>query len=136
MPRRTGLRQRISLWLVGYAALLSLAVFVHGYIVNDQAEQLTWRSLLSSELEHFLARSAVDNAPGGASRQSLIDGIGRGIGRAAAHEFAHQILGPAMQDDRTDLNSYEYFSSDRQAQFYGELRWISARPLLQKRLGG
>ncbi|WP_369976378.1 sensor histidine kinase [Xanthomonas bundabergensis] len=60
MPRRTGLRQRITLWLVGYAALLSLAVFVHGYIVNDQAEQLTWRSLLSSELEHFLARSAVD----------------------------------------------------------------------------
>jgi len=60
MPRRTGLRQRITLWLVGYAALLSLAVFVHGYIVNDQAEQLTWRSLLSSELEHFLTRSAVD----------------------------------------------------------------------------
>jgi hypothetical protein len=84
---------------------------------------------------HTLARSAVDNAAAGASRQSLIEGIGRGIGRAAAHEFAHQILGPAMQDDRTDLNSYEYFSSDRQAQFYGELRWVSARPLLQKRLG-
>ncbi|MBN6149409.1 HAMP domain-containing histidine kinase [Xanthomonas sp. AmX2] len=60
MARRMGLRRRITLWLVGYAALLSLTVFVHGYIVNDQAEQLTWRSLLSSELDHFLARSALD----------------------------------------------------------------------------
>ncbi|MCC4593334.1 HAMP domain-containing histidine kinase [Xanthomonas campestris pv. cannae] len=60
MPTRAGLRQRLTLWLVGYAALLSLAVFVHGYIVNDQAEQLTWRSLLTSELDHFLARSAAD----------------------------------------------------------------------------
>ena len=81
-----------------------------------------------------LAQSAIDRAPPGTSRQGVIEGIGRGIGRAAAHEFAHQILGRAMPDDRSDPNSYEYFTSDRHAQFYGELRWNSAWPLLQQKL--
>jgi len=52
------LRSQVTLWLVLYAALISLAVFVHGYIVNEQAEQLTWHSLLKSELDHFVQRSA------------------------------------------------------------------------------
>ncbi|MDG2524932.1 HAMP domain-containing sensor histidine kinase [Stenotrophomonas sp. HITSZ_GD] len=54
------LRRQVTLWLVAYAALISLAVFVHGYIVNEQAEQLTWHSLLKSELDHFVQRSAED----------------------------------------------------------------------------
>lgn len=60
IKRATGLRARVTLWLVLYAALLSLAVFVHGFIVNEQAEQLTWRSLLRSELDHFVQRSEED----------------------------------------------------------------------------
>lgn len=58
--RLDGLRARVTLWLVIYAALISLAVFIHGYIVNEQAEQLTWRSLLKSEMDHFVQRSAED----------------------------------------------------------------------------
>ncbi|RXR02077.1 sensor histidine kinase [Pseudoxanthomonas composti] len=58
--RRRGLRLQVTSWLVLYAALLSLAVFLHGYIVNEQAEQVTWRSLLESELQHFLQRSRED----------------------------------------------------------------------------
>lgn len=54
------LRRQVTMWLVAYAALISLAVFVHGYIVNEQAEQLTWHSLLQSELDHFVQRSAED----------------------------------------------------------------------------
>ncbi|MET0290228.1 MAG: HAMP domain-containing sensor histidine kinase [Pseudoxanthomonas sp.] len=57
MRGRQGLRLQVTSWLVLYAALLSLAVFLHGYIVNEQAEQVTWRSLLESELQHFLQRS-------------------------------------------------------------------------------
>lgn len=57
---RTSLRTRVTRWLVLYAALLSLAVFVHGQIVNSQAEDLTWQSLLQSELQHFLQRSDED----------------------------------------------------------------------------
>jgi signal transduction histidine kinase len=57
---RRGLRLQVTSWLVLYATLLSLAVFLHGYIVNEQAEQVTWRSLLESELQHFLQRSRED----------------------------------------------------------------------------
>ncbi|WP_421569691.1 sensor histidine kinase [Stenotrophomonas sp. PD6] len=57
---RTSLRSRVTRWLVVYAALLSLAVFVHGQIVNSQAEDLTWQSLLQSELEHFVQRGDED----------------------------------------------------------------------------
>ena len=59
-PKPRALRRQVTLWLVAYAALISLAVFVHGYIVNEQAEQLTWHSLLQSELDHFVQRSAED----------------------------------------------------------------------------
>ena len=83
-----------------------------------------------------LALGAIEHAPPGASRQAVIEGLGRGIGRAAVHEFVHQILGRGMPDDHADPNSYEYFSSDRPAQFYGELRWNRAWPLLQQILGG
>ena len=82
-----------------------------------------------------LALIAIDRAPPGTSRQAVIEAMARGIGRAAAHEFAHQILGRGLPEDRADPNSYEYFTSDRQAQFYGELRWNSALPLLQQKLG-
>ena len=81
-----------------------------------------------------LTLSAVNHAPAGTVRRQVIEGIGRGIGRAAAHEFAHQILGRAMPDDKADSGSYDYFTSDRPSQFYGELHWAGAWPLLQQKL--
>jgi hypothetical protein len=33
-----------------------------------------------------------------------------------------------------DENSYEFPSPDRAAQYYGELRWTTARPFLEQRL--
>jgi hypothetical protein len=33
-----------------------------------------------------------------------------------------------------DENSYEYPSSDRAAQYYSELHWTTARPLLERAL--
>jgi hypothetical protein len=83
----------------------------------------------------ILAVNAVHHAPSGASRGIIVEGIGRGIGRAAVHEFAHQILGPEMRDNRTDQDTYEYFNADRASQYYGELRWTTAWPLLQDKLG-
>jgi hypothetical protein len=83
----------------------------------------------------FLAELAVRHARDNASRGDMLDGIGRGIGAAAAHEIAHQILGGAMRDDRTQTDSYEYFSADRASQYFGTLHWTAARPLLQQRLG-
>lgn len=81
-----------------------------------------------------LALNAVRHAPVGASRQLILEGIGRGVGRAAAHEFAHLIVqGPI--DTRRDTNSYEYYSADRASQYYGELRWAHAWPALQSKIG-
>ena len=82
-----------------------------------------------------LALNGIRHAPAGASREVMIAGIGRGIGRAAAHEFAHQILGAVAIHNRTDENSYEYFDSNRASQYYGELHWTSAWPLLQQKIG-
>lgn len=59
---------------------------------------------------------------------------GRGIGRVAAHEFGHQILGTGLVHNTDDENSYEYPSPDRAAQYYGELHWTTARPLLEQKL--
>ena len=80
--------------------------------------------------------AAIAHAPPGALRQALIDGIGRGIGRVAAHELAHAILGAGgSMDNRTDEQSYEYFTHNRPSQFYGELHWAGAWPLLVERVG-
>ena len=82
----------------------------------------------------FLASGAVAYAPDDASRTSIIEAIGRGIGRTAVHEFTHQLLPTAPIHDRADAQSYENESAARSEQYYGELRWNLAWPLLQQRL--
>jgi hypothetical protein len=81
-----------------------------------------------------VASQAVRYAPQGASRQLMLEAIGRGIGRVAVHEFMHQILGPTAIH-AGDIDSYEHGSPDRASQYYGELHWTGAWPLLQRRLG-
>ena len=82
-----------------------------------------------------VADSAVAYAPPGASRAQMIEGIGRGIGRTAAHEFAHQILPRVNLHATKDKDSYEFASSERASQFYGPLHWAFARPHLVETLG-
>ncbi|HUE89462.1 MAG TPA: hypothetical protein VMO26_25580 [Vicinamibacterales bacterium] len=81
-----------------------------------------------------LAAQAMAHAPAGASRANVVDAIGRGLGRAAVHEFAHQILPKGPMHNTRDRESYEYWSSDRAAQYYGEMHWSVARPKLRERL--
>lgn len=83
----------------------------------------------------MLADHAVAHAPAGADRAVIIEGIGRGIGRTAAHEFAHQILPRVNIHASKDTASYEYGSSDRTSQYYGMLHWAFARPRLEEHLG-
>jgi hypothetical protein len=77
---------------------------------------------------------ALSYAPALASRASVIDSIGRGLGRVAAHEFAHQILTSVDLHASDDPNGYEYSSADRKALFYGQLAWSFAEPLLAEKL--
>ena len=82
----------------------------------------------------FLANGAVAASPRAASRDELLRAIGRGIGRTAAHELAHALLPQAPIHDSQDVRSYEYDSAARREQYFGEMHWALARPLLEARL--
>ena len=82
----------------------------------------------------FLAGGAMVFAPEELRRADLIAAIGRGIGRSAVHEFAHQLLPRAPIHDSRDRASYEFESAARMEQYFGEMRWAVARPLLEDRL--
>lgn len=84
---------------------------------------------------YLLASQAVAFAPAESKRAEIVDAIGRGIGRAAVHEFAHQILPNGPMHNTQDEASYEYGSSNRPAQYYGEMHWSVARGALLARLG-
>lgn len=83
----------------------------------------------------ILASNALLHAPPGASRQAIIEGLGRGIGRAAVHEYAHQILGLNLMQESTDEQTYECNTANRAAQYYGELHWSTALAGLERRIG-
>jgi hypothetical protein len=83
----------------------------------------------------FLANGAVAQAPETATRAEILEAIGRGIGRTAVHELTHQLLPQAPIHDSTDIRSYEYDSAARHEQYFGEMHWSLARPLLEQRLG-
>ena len=83
----------------------------------------------------FITLAAIRYAPPAASRQTIVEGIGHGIGRVAVHEFGHQILGPAAAHNNADENCYENGNSDRQAQYYGEVGWTTWRSPLEQKLG-
>lgn len=83
----------------------------------------------------FFASGAMVYTPEEASRAALIAAIGRGLGRGAVHELTHQLLPKAPIHATRDPRSYEYRSAARPEQFFGDLRWDLARPLLQARFG-
>ena len=83
---------------------------------------------------YVLSSQAITHAPPGATRAEIVDAIGRGIGRAAVHEFAHQILPHGPMHTSQDDASYEYWTSNRAAQYYGDMHWSVAYPKLQDRL--
>ena len=83
----------------------------------------------------FLANGAMVYAPNDAGRAELVIAIGRGIGRAAVHEFAHQLLPKAPIHDSDDRQSYEYGSAARAEQYFGDMHWALAKPLLTRRIG-
>ena len=82
-----------------------------------------------------MAALAVGYAPVDSSRDALVAAIGRGIGRVAAHELAHQILPRRNFHASRDESSYDYGAVNRTSQFYGDAHWDLARPWLDAALG-
>lgn len=58
-PRRT-LRARIAVGLLTYSVLLGAGILLHGYLTNEQIEQVLWRTLLNQESQQFEERRAAD----------------------------------------------------------------------------
>jgi hypothetical protein len=83
----------------------------------------------------MLAAYAESYAPPDADRPTIVAAIGRGVGRAAVHEFTHQLLGSSLIDRNDDAQTYEHGSADRREQYYGDMRWGDAWPALQRRFG-
>ncbi len=83
----------------------------------------------------FVAAQAASFAGPDETRPSIVAAIGRGVGRVAVHEFMHQMLGTSIGHNDADPDSYEHGRPDRRSQYYGELRWTTARPLLEQRFG-
>jgi len=83
---------------------------------------------------NIVALSALAYAPAGTDHATIVHAIGRGIGRTAVHEFAHQILGPAAMDGTADLFSYEH-ADLRAEHFFAQLHWGPAAVRLRQRIG-
>ena len=83
----------------------------------------------------LLAAYAESYAAAEADRATIVTAMGRGVGRAAVHEFAHLLLGAARVDDDSDARSYEYGSAARSEQYDGDMHWRGAWPELHKRFG-
>jgi hypothetical protein len=82
-----------------------------------------------------VAALVIHYAPPNAGRAALIEGIARGIGRTAVHEFAHQILFADHVPPSADPQSYEYETADRAEQYFGSMHWDTAWPFLVRKLG-
>lgn len=82
---------------------------------------------------YAVASAAAAYAPENATRQDVIRAIGRGVGRVAIHEFTHLFLPRTPIHESDDPLSYEYEHAGRREQYYGELRWERAWPMLQAR---
>lgn len=82
----------------------------------------------------FLASGAVAQAPPGADRAAKVEAIGRGIGRSVVHELVHQFF-PSQNVHSTDPGSFEFDSAARRVQYYGDMHWSIAGPMLDARFG-
>lgn len=60
MASRHGLRRRLLGWVLVYVSLLSVAIFIGGLVVNEEAERMVWASLLRAELQHYQQRRQTD----------------------------------------------------------------------------
>jgi signal transduction histidine kinase len=93
---RSSLQRRILLGVLGYTALLSIAVVVQGFIVNEHAEHLVWTSLMDSELDHFIERRRIEPDYRWIDTESLRLYDSRGTRPIPADL---QALGPGVHDD-------------------------------------
>ncbi|WCE05601.1 HAMP domain-containing sensor histidine kinase [Pseudoxanthomonas sp. JBR18] len=60
MARRSSLRARLLRWALLYLVVVTAAVVMGGEVVNEHAERQVWRSLMRSDMQHFVDRRTAD----------------------------------------------------------------------------
>jgi len=93
---KRSLSLRITLWVVLYMLVLSVAVIALGNSINEHAERMVWKSMLHSEIDHFDRRRADDPS----YRWRDTEGaslFGWGSGRPLPPELAR--YQPGLHDD-------------------------------------
>lgn len=104
---------------------------VRRYAVAGESRSLPLVGAFGAVNFTYFAAGAIVFAAEGISRPELLAAIGRGVGRGAVHEFAHQLVGGDLHATR-DRGSYEYRAASRVEQYYGPMHWDVAGPLLRK----
>lgn len=99
-------------------------------VVAGESRGVSWLGGFGSVNFTYFASGAMVFAPPHASREDLIAAIGRGLGRGAAHEFAHQLVRGNIHAS-ADRGSYEYYAASRVEQYYGPIHWSSAASALK-----
>ena len=102
-------------------------------VVAGESRSVSWAGGFGSVNFTYYASGALVFAPPGTSRSDLVAAIGRGLGRGAVHEFAHQLLTGINLHATRDRGSYEYYAASREQQYYGPMHWDHAGPLLQQK---
>lgn len=95
MKARGGLRRRIVASVVCYTVLISIATVLHGYWVNEQAEQRLWESMLQTELAQWMQRRGEQDHRWQDTEDLRM--FGRAIAQPIPPEF--QSLPPGVHDE-------------------------------------
>src|SRR5688572_15524943 len=103
--------------------------------VAGESRAVPWLGGLGAVNFSYFAAGAVVYAPPHATRDEIIAGIGRGLGRGAVHEFAHQLVRGVEVHAGGDRGSYEYYAASRVEQYYGPMYWGVAGPKLKEQYG-
>lgn len=96
MKARSSLRRRVVIGVVCYTLLISLAITLQGYLVNEQVEQRIWESMLQAELTHWLQRRR-DDANFQWRDTEALQMFGHDVSKSVPAEFAH--LSPGVHDE-------------------------------------
>lgn len=102
-------------------------------VVAGEARGVPWIGGMGAVNFTYFASGAIVFAPAGTTRDGLIAAIGRGLGRGAVHEFAHQLISHSDLHHGRDRGSYEYHAASREQQYYGPMHWDVAGPILKRK---
>ena len=103
--------------------------------VAGESRAVPWLGGLGAVNFSYFAAGAIVYAPPNAAREEIVAGIGRGLGRGAVHEFAHQLARGVEVHAGRDRGSYEYYAASRVEQYYGPMHWGAVGPKLKEQYG-